>query len=101
MRTSTPLTTTDLKCLSDQVAALHDELAGLRSEMERQWAVHSEKHRRVDEDHIVERLEALEDWRVEMVTLGRIVKATFGASVIGAVAASIALWETLTRALGN
>ena len=44
----------------------------------------------VDIDHAA-RIRAVEDWRIEMRTLGTILRATFGVSVIGAVLALVSL----------
>ena len=90
-----------LSSVRDQVVKLREELAADRGTQGTLWAVHQKGHDFVDAEHLHARLVALEQWRIEMMTLGRLVKMTFGASVIGAVAALVALWETLNHTIGG
>ena len=84
-----------LQKVETQVAAMRDELHAETAGRNTRWAIHDERHRSWEEAHLEARVDALEDWKIEMVTLGRLVKLTFGASLVGAVAAILALWETL------
>ncbi len=44
-----------------------------------------------------ERIRSIEDWRVEMRTLGTILKATFGVSLLGAVIGILNLIDIVSR----
>lgn len=84
-----------LNDIRDQVAKLRDELIADRSQASTLWAVHDQTHRHTDAERLEERIQALEDWRIEMLTLGRLVKLTLGTSILGAVVSMVALLEML------
>lgn len=46
-------------------------------------------------------LRAVEDWKVEMITYQRLLKATFGASVIAAVISILTLVDLLRHSMGQ
>ena len=84
-----------LDAINDQVRALREELIAERASAQTMWAVHDQSHRHLSEARLEQRIQTLEEWRIEMVTIGRLVKLTLGTSIVGAAVSVLALFEML------
>ncbi len=106
----------------ERLDRIADDLAGLRAEFasfrQAQGAINAEMREhvvrasslgdvhestyqsvRMEQDSHARRIHELEDWRVELTAYGRLLRLTFGASVIGAILALLSLLDMLRRGM--